>query len=79
LPNTCSRRRTECSSSSRRTRRCCWDFLDDPAAVRVVQRSQDNGTTVLEREDPDGIRKALDESGFGLGEYYETRGFGAQL
>ena len=54
------------------------DFLDDPAAVRVVQRSQDNGTTVLERENPDGIRKALDESGFGLGEYYETRGFGAQ-
>ncbi|MDE2977001.1 MAG: DUF4276 family protein [Acidobacteriota bacterium] len=30
------------------------DFLDDPAAVRVVQRSQDNGTTVLEREIPMG-------------------------
>lgn len=38
----------------------------------------DNATTVLAREDPDGIRRALDESGFGLGEYYETRGFGAQ-
>ena len=54
------------------------DFLDDPAAVRVVQRGPDNATTVLAREDPEGIRKALDESGFGLGEYYETRGFGAQ-
>ena len=54
------------------------DFLDDPAAVRVVQRGPDNATAVLAREDPDGIRKALDESGFGLGEYYETRGFGAQ-
>lgn len=54
------------------------DFLDDPAAIRVVQRGPDNATTVLAREDPDGIRRALDESGFGLGEYYETRGFGAQ-
>lgn len=54
------------------------DFLDDPAAVRVVRRGPDNATTVLERENPDGIRRALDESGFGLGEYYETRGFGAQ-
>ncbi len=54
------------------------DFLDDPAAVRVVQRGPDNATAVLAREDPDGIRRALDESGFGLGEYYETRGFGAQ-
>lgn len=53
------------------------DFLDDPAAVQVVQRGPDNATTVLAREDPEGIRKALDESGFGLGEYYETRGFGA--
>jgi hypothetical protein len=55
------------------------DFLDDPAAVRVVQRGPDNATTVLAREDPDGIRRALDESGFGLGEYYETRGFGARF
>ena len=54
------------------------DFLDDPAAIRVVQRGPDNATTVQAREDPDGIRRALDESGFGLGEYYETRGFGAQ-
>ena len=53
------------------------DFLDNPAAVRVVQRGPDNATTVLAKEDPEGIRKALDESGFGLGEYYETRGFGA--
>ncbi len=54
------------------------DFLDDPASVRVVKRGVDKATTVLARDDPDGIRKALDESGFGLGEYYETRGFGAQ-
>ena len=54
------------------------DFLDDPAAVRIVQRSDDGATTVLKKDDPDGIRRALDASGFGLGEFYETKGFGAR-
>ncbi len=54
------------------------DALDDPAAVRVVQRGSDGATTVLAREDPDGVRRALDASGFGLGEFYETKGFGAE-
>ena len=53
------------------------DVLDDPAAVNVVSRNDSEGTTVIKEKDPDGVRKALDASGFGLGEYYETRGFGA--
>ena len=52
------------------------DFLDDPAAVRIVQRGEQGGTVVLNGDNPNGVRKALDESGFGLGEYYETKGFG---
>ena len=52
------------------------DFLDDPAAVRIVRRGELAGTVVLNGDNPDGVRKALDESGFGLGEYYETKGFG---
>ena len=52
------------------------DFLDDPAAVNVVRRDDSMGTTVSKEADPDGVRRALDASGFGLGEYYETRGFG---
>ena len=52
------------------------DILDDPASVNIVSRSNSEGTTVEKEQDPDGVRKALDASGFGLGEYYETRGFG---
>ena len=53
------------------------DFLNEPAAVRVVQRLGDGGTSVSKRENLDGVRRALEESGFGLGEFYETKGFGA--
>ena len=53
------------------------DFLDDPAAVRVVKRGKSNGTTVHQPGDPDRVRKALEESGFSLGEFYQTTGFGA--
>lgn len=53
------------------------DLLDDPAAVHVVQRNERAETTVTRQADPGGVRRALDESGFGLGEYYQTRGFGA--
>lgn len=52
------------------------DFLGDPNAVRIVKRSEQGGTVVLKGDDPVGVRRALDESGFGLGEYYETKGFG---
>ncbi|MCE2485292.1 MAG: AAA family ATPase [Desulfurellaceae bacterium] len=53
------------------------DLLNDPSVVYVVQRSPQAGTTVTRQADPDGVRKALEASGFGLGEYYQTKGFGA--
>ena len=53
------------------------DYLDDPGAVRVVWRTRDEATTVGEPGDTKSIRKALQQSGFGLGEFYETQGFGA--
>ena len=51
------------------------DALGDPEVVRVVRRQPQQGTTV-EAGDAEGVRKALTASGFGLGEYYQTRGFG---
>ena len=53
------------------------NFLDDPGTVRVVQRRDQEGTKVMSERDPDAVRKALDASGFGLGELYQTKGFGA--
>lgn len=53
------------------------DFLNVPEAVRVVQRDCQNGTTVEGPDDPETVRRALEESGFGLGEFYETKGFGS--
>ena len=52
------------------------DFLDAPEVVRVVRRDSHEGTTVEKQEDPDRVRQALRASGFGLGEFYETKGFG---
>lgn len=52
------------------------DFLNEPAAVRVVQRNE-GGTTIVKGDNPANVQKALDASGFGLGEYYETIGFGS--
>ena len=52
------------------------DFLDRPEVVRVVRRGEE-GTTVTAGEDADSVRKALEASGFGLGEFYETKGFGS--
>lgn len=51
------------------------DALGDPRVVRVVRRDGKRGT-VVEDGDAEGVRRALDASGFGLGEYYQTRGFG---
>ena len=53
------------------------DLLDDPEIVCVVQRSVSKGTTVSRETNSEGVRRALDESGFRLGEYYQTKGFGA--
>ena len=53
------------------------DYLDEPEAVRVVQHRGERGTAVLPQEDPDGVRRALEASEFGLGQFYETKGFGA--
>ena len=52
------------------------DFMNEPAAVHIVRRD-DNGTTVMREENPEGVRRALEESEFGLGEFYQTKGFGA--
>ena len=53
------------------------DFLGAPEAVRVVRRDGQKGTIVMRQEDPEGVRRALEASGFGLGEFYETKGFGS--
>ena len=52
------------------------DLFDDPAAVRVVSRGDGVGTTVEKQKNADDVRRALEASGFGLGEFYETTGFG---
>ena len=52
------------------------DYLGDVEAVRVVQRPDDTGTIVVEPEDAAHVREALEKSGFGLGQYYGTMGFG---
>ena len=51
------------------------DVLCDPRVVRVVRRDGERGT-VVDAGDSEGVRRALEASGFGLGEYYQTRGFG---
>ena len=51
-------------------------YLDKPEAVRVVWRDEKKGTVVRLQHNLDGLRKALDASGFGLWEFYETKGFG---
>jgi len=34
------------------------------------------GTRVYREGNPEAVRQALEASGFGLGEFYETKGFG---
>lgn len=51
------------------------DHLDTPDAVCVVRRGT-LGTTVDRESNSDAVSSALRESGFGLGEYHETKGFG---
>lgn len=52
------------------------DVLDTPEAVILVRRSVDEGTKVTREPYPGRVRDALEASGFGLGEWHETRGFG---
>ena len=51
--------------------------LNEPEAVNIVKRDVDMGTIVQKESNPNDVRKALETSGFGLGEYHETRGFGS--
>lgn len=52
------------------------DFLDDPGAVCVVRHTDVAGTRVVREHNADAVRQALTASGFGLGEFHETTGFG---
>jgi predicted ATPase len=52
------------------------DYLGMPDSVCVVRRTS-QGTGASRETDPDAVRTALEESGFGLGEFHETKGFGA--
>lgn len=52
------------------------DFLDEPEAVCVVRHSDSEGTRVTRESNVEDVRRALEASGFGLGEFYETKGFG---
>lgn len=52
------------------------DAIGDAESVFIVRRTE-NGTVVEKESHPDAVRKALVESGFALGEFYETKGFGA--
>jgi predicted ATPase len=53
------------------------DFLGDPGAVCIVRNTGDKGTHVTREGNVDAVRQALEASGFGLGEFYETKGFGS--
>lgn len=52
------------------------DYLNEPASICVVKRRYGK-TSVSPEKNPDGVRHALAESGFGLGEFHQTKGFGA--
>lgn len=52
------------------------DFLNEPGAVCVVRHTDQDGTRVTPESNSEAVRQALEVSGFGLGEFYETKGFG---
>lgn len=52
------------------------DRLGDPAAVCLVSRGEDGSTEVRREDNPEAVRRALEESGLGLGELHQTKGFG---
>lgn len=53
------------------------DCLPTPSEIRIVKRTSE-GTQVAEEPNPEAVEEALDKSGFGLGEFYETSGFGGE-
>ena len=53
------------------------DYLEDPNSVCVVKRDVDRGTRVDRENNPEGVRNALNASGFSLGEFHQTKGFGS--
>ncbi len=52
------------------------NYLGDPEAVCIV-RITDRGTQAKREDNSEGVRRALEESGFGLGDFHETKGFGS--
>ena len=52
------------------------DFMSDPTVVCVVRHTDQYGTKVDCEKNPEAMLSALAESGFGLGEFYQTTGFG---
>ena len=52
------------------------DYLNEPGAVCIVRRDEEHGTVVTRETNSEGVKKALEASGFGLGEFHEMRGFG---
>lgn len=52
------------------------DFLNEPESVCIVRRTEQEGTHVVRESAPEAVRLALEATGFGLGEFYETKGFG---
>ncbi len=52
------------------------DFLKDPRAVCTVRHLDQEGTRVNRENNPEAVQQALEAPGFGLGEFYETKGFG---
>ena len=53
------------------------NFLEDPQHVCIVRRDDIAGTQVIRETNPQGVRDALNASGFSLGEFHETKGFGS--
>ena len=52
------------------------NFVEDPNSVCVVRRDDVAGTKVTRERNPQGVVAALEASGFRLGEFHETKGFG---
>ena len=52
------------------------DCLDEPSVITVVSRDDEVGTVINREGDPEAVRRALYESGFSLGEYHQSKGFG---
>ena len=53
------------------------NYLNEPAAVCIV-RGGKGGTSIKREENPEYIQEALEQSGFALGEFHQTKGFGVQ-